>query len=233
MSGWSLGLPSSSAARSRMAARSDGRGGLPDRTRRSAAHVERVIGCLHLRWLHCTWPTTSRGSARVEHRGRGCSPGRADPSSASIIGSAQSLCSSWPASALDSDARRCSFDRSMPLELMRVGCHRGRAATGCAGVASPKPPSLRGHLLRSAVIGSATSSSSGRLWHRRYGSRTRCWRRFPADDAPDTPTAFHGCRPVHRCDMDGSVYRRPTLPTTCSYSGSPMPCRHWNSYWPG
>jgi hypothetical protein len=21
-------------------------------------------------------------------------------------------------------------------------------------------------------------------------------------------------------------------PTTCAYSGSPMPCRHWNSYWP-
>ncbi|CFW37750.1 Uncharacterised protein [Bordetella pertussis] len=22
-------------------------------------------------------------------------------------------------------------------------------------------------------------------------------------------------------------------PTTSSYSGSPMPCRHWNSYCPG
>ena len=84
---------------------------------------------------------------------------------------------------------------------------------------------------RTASTGSCTSSSSG---HRRVGDAID-ERGVGAvlEQAPHEVGQQRLVRAHRRVDAAGPAELAfGPAPTTCSYSGSPMPCRHWNSYCP-
>ncbi|MOA21208.1 hypothetical protein D3C78_1416890 [compost metagenome] len=173
----------------------------------------------------CTWPTTSRRSEGF-NTGTGVSVLEAQPS----IGAAFQLLWALASRAQDKDARRCSLAMSMPLELARSLPYRSRGS-GMRGCGRPKPPSSVA-ICSIWFTGSATSSwmemdwSAIRLTNEVFAPFSSRRRTRYASRVSWVPTGAYTRHGRFSLPSD-------TLPTTCSYSGSPMPCRHWNSYWPG
>ncbi|MCY1416340.1 hypothetical protein D9M71_318450 [compost metagenome] len=143
-----------SAARSRAAARSTGgvdcQIGAAVMEASTALPTSAVVA-------FCTWPTTSRWSA-------GFSTGSSAPSLAGQPSIGWARQSAWPelSRALDREARRCSLDMSMPLELTRASPYR---ALGCGmrGCGRPRTPSTVA-MASALATGSSTSSLMEMLW---------------------------------------------------------------------
>ncbi len=138
-------------------------------------------------------PTMSRRSAGLR---TSCTAPSPVPSTSASIGAARHDGFALARSADDSDASRCSFDRSRPSNWP-AHCRTARAARGSSSAArrAERSPTLRRPGRRRA--------RRARCSRRQCGSRTRCSRRSRAGAARGRPAASRACRPAHRSGTAG------------------------------